>query len=197
MITKHVFLKLVCSVFVVGIGNLCLADEFVKVKGQEKVSADSSSSTEWVVPRSSSAPLSSDSENNAPADHYKISPSSESPKSEQATTVASVDHHSESNLSPASIPPVASPVIPESQPSVKADLPIVTARAQIQHVDNQQQFVVLEFKNTDTIPGVGSTLSVYRANRMIGNIKITDPIQPPYASADILNGTIQLGDIIH
>ena len=62
-------------------------------------------------------------------------------------------------------------------------------------VNQKKKFAVIEFSKKG-IPPVDSELGVYRDGNFVGSIRITLPIRPPFASADILTGTLHLGDTV-
>jgi hypothetical protein len=62
-------------------------------------------------------------------------------------------------------------------------------------VNNSKNFAIVDF-GVATIPAEGSELTVYRAGQSVGSIRLTPPIKPPLAAADILTGTLQQGDIV-
>lgn len=61
-------------------------------------------------------------------------------------------------------------------------------------VNPNKNFAVIDF-GTSTVPSVGAGLSIFRGGRMVGSVKITEPIKAPLASADIVNGTLASGDL--
>ena len=62
-------------------------------------------------------------------------------------------------------------------------------------VNNAVKFVVAKFQYR-AVPSVGKVLSVKRNGEKVGQIKVTAPIKPPHATADILDGEIQRGDTV-
>lgn len=59
----------------------------------------------------------------------------------------------------------------------------------------KENFVIVNFQ-PGSVPPLRSELGVYRENVFVGSVRITDPIKPPLASADILSGSIQRGDVV-
>jgi hypothetical protein len=68
--------------------------------------------------------------------------------------------------------------------------------ARITKINEQLHFVVLDF-NSRTMPTVGTILSVYRGDQRIGAVQITEPIRANFATADIVEGNLQVGDEAH
>ena len=62
-------------------------------------------------------------------------------------------------------------------------------------INTAENVVVLDFGRNE-IPSVHSQLSVYRDGVVVGTVLITDPVKPPLATADVLSGTLQRGDVI-
>jgi hypothetical protein len=59
----------------------------------------------------------------------------------------------------------------------------------------QKGFVIVDF-GKGKVPPARSELGVYRGGIFVGSVRITPPIKPPLASADILNGTLRRGDTV-
>jgi hypothetical protein len=79
--------------------------------------------------------------------------------------------------------------------STKGASPGSTYNGTIMLVNPNKNFAVIDF-GTGSVPPGGTELSVYRGGRMIGAIKITEPVKAPLASADIVNGTLASGDLV-
>ncbi|MDD2706648.1 MAG: hypothetical protein PHV34_01460 [Verrucomicrobiae bacterium] len=62
-------------------------------------------------------------------------------------------------------------------------------------VNLQKKFVVVNFQGSE-IPPLRSELGVYRDGIFIGSLRITDPIKPPLATADVVTGTLRRGDVV-
>jgi len=60
---------------------------------------------------------------------------------------------------------------------------------------SEQKFVIVDFDH-GKVPPLHSKLGVYRDQRLVGSIRITAPVKPPFASADILTGALQRGDVV-
>ncbi len=58
-----------------------------------------------------------------------------------------------------------------------------------------ENFAVVNFSSS-VMPRAGDELKVYRAGRPVGSVKITEPLRPPLATADILTGELQRGDAV-
>lgn len=88
---------------------------------------------------------------------------------------------------------VAPPAGKESEPYHKKSdyLPL----GFISSVNVVGRFVVINFSNS-VMPQVGDELRVFRSGRAIGTVKITEPLQTPMATADIIGGDFQRGDAV-
>ncbi len=59
----------------------------------------------------------------------------------------------------------------------------------------QKKFVVVDFRNGE-VPPIRSELGVYREGIFVGSVRISEPVKPPLASADILSGALRRGDVV-
>ena len=90
-------------------------------------------------------------------------------------------------------PKAATAPAPKAVAEVKL-VPAEAAPAKITLVNATYQFVVLEFAQRP-IPGIGTQLTVWRGEQKVGVVRITEPIRSPrFATADILEGELRLGD---
>ncbi len=62
-------------------------------------------------------------------------------------------------------------------------------------LNTKKGFVVVDFHGS-RVPPVQSELGVYRDGVFVGSLRITDPVKPPLASADVLTGTLRRGDVV-
>ena len=67
------------------------------------------------------------------------------------------------------------------------------ATARIVSVNSDLGFVVVDFAS-QTVPTPGTQVSVYRGDKRVGAVRITEPAHPPLATADVIEGEIRLGD---
>jgi hypothetical protein len=67
------------------------------------------------------------------------------------------------------------------------------APAEITKLDAKYRFVVVDFSSR-VMPPAGTHMTVYRDDRPIGEIELTEPMRPQFATADILKGNLQVGD---
>ena len=67
------------------------------------------------------------------------------------------------------------------------------AAAKIVSVNSDLGFVVVDFASR-TVPTVGTRVSVYRGDKRIGAVRITEPVHSPLATADIVEGEVRVGD---
>jgi hypothetical protein len=74
-----------------------------------------------------------------------------------------------------------------------APVELGSGAARIASVNAQQGFVVVDFASR-TMPEVGTLVNVYRAEKRVGGIRITEPVHAPLATADIVEGEMRVGD---
>jgi hypothetical protein len=67
------------------------------------------------------------------------------------------------------------------------------APARIRSIDSQYKFVVIDFTSR-VMPAVGAQLTVYRNGKRVGLVRVTEPVRAQFATADILEGDLQVGD---
>ena len=67
------------------------------------------------------------------------------------------------------------------------------ATAKIASVNPELGFVVIDFA-TQTMPAPGTQVNVYRGDKQVGAVRITQPAHPPLATADIVEGEARVGD---
>jgi hypothetical protein len=67
------------------------------------------------------------------------------------------------------------------------------APAKIQSINSQFKFVVIDFRSRAMAP-VGTQLTVYRDGQRVGAVRITEPVRAQFATADIIEGELQVGD---
>jgi hypothetical protein len=60
-------------------------------------------------------------------------------------------------------------------------------------VNAQHKFIVIDF-TSHAMPLVGTELTVYRDGQRVGAVRITEPVRAPFATADIIEGELQVGD---
>lgn len=72
-----------------------------------------------------------------------------------------------------------------------AELGAGTAR--IASVNTEHGFVVVDFASR-TMPEAGTLVNVYRGDKRVGGIRITEPVHAPLATADIVEGEMRVGD---
>lgn len=69
----------------------------------------------------------------------------------------------------------------------------IASGVQITHVDTRLRFVVLDYRS-HAMPAIGTRLTVYRAGQRVGEVQITDPVRVSFATADIRDGEVHVGD---
>ena len=67
------------------------------------------------------------------------------------------------------------------------------APVRITSVNDQYQFVVLDFSSRALAP-LGTKLTVFRDGQRVGVVQITEPTRAQFATADILEGELRVGD---
>ena len=72
-------------------------------------------------------------------------------------------------------------------------VPLETGGGKIASVNSELGFVVVDFAS-QTMPALGTRLNVYRGNRRVGAVRITEPVRAPLATADIVEGEARMGD---
>ncbi len=68
--------------------------------------------------------------------------------------------------------------------------PVATVAA----VNAVGRFSVLSVRLSHPMPRLGQTLSVYRGGFKVGEVRITGPVQDNNIVADVVSGTLELGD---
>ena len=82
---------------------------------------------------------------------------------------------------------------PATVPAAKPAVQHSATGAKITHLDAKLRFVVLDYR-TRPMPAIGTKLTVYRDGQRVGAVQITDPIRTSFATADILEGELSVGD---
>ena len=72
-------------------------------------------------------------------------------------------------------------------------VPFGGASARVTIVNEDYKFVVLDFSDR-TMPKLGTELSVYRGEKKIGRVRLTEPSRSRFATADVLDGQVRVGD---
>ena len=72
-----------------------------------------------------------------------------------------------------------------------AELGAVPAR--IVSVNSEHSFVVIDF-GSQVVPAAGTQVNVYRGDKRAGAVRITEPVRAPFATADVLEGQVRVGD---
>jgi hypothetical protein len=68
--------------------------------------------------------------------------------------------------------------------------------ARIVSLNSEHDFVVIDY-TSHMIPDVGTTVSLYRNGKRVGAVRITEPVQAQFATADIVEGEVHVGDEAH
>ena len=80
-----------------------------------------------------------------------------------------------------------------SAPAAKPAVQHIATGAKITHLDAKLRFVVLDYRSR-VMPAIGAKLTVYRDGQRVGAVQITDPVRTSFATADILEGELRVGD---
>ena len=72
-------------------------------------------------------------------------------------------------------------------------VPLETGGGKIASVNSELGFVVVDFAS-QTMPALGTRLNVYRGDKRVGTVRITEPVRAPLATADIVEGELRVGD---
>ena len=65
--------------------------------------------------------------------------------------------------------------------------------AKIVSLNEEHDFVVIDYTSR-TIPELGTRVDVYRKDKPVGTVRITEPVQAQFATADIVEGEVRVGD---
>jgi hypothetical protein len=84
--------------------------------------------------------------------------------------------------------PAGSPVGAHLEPSAPE-----TGVARIASVNAELGFAVVDFA-AQTMPPVGTRVNVYRGDKRVGTVRITEPVHAPLATADVVDGEVRVGD---
>ena len=87
---------------------------------------------------------------------------------------------------PSAIQPVPAQIEPSSSQFGPSPAKIVS-------VNPELRFVVVDFSSR-VMPPVGTRLNVYRGDKSIGAIQITEPVRARLATADVVDGDVRVGD---
>ena len=53
--------------------------------------------------------------------------------------------------------------------------------------------MVIDFVSR-VVPAVGTQVNVYRGDKRVGTVRITEPMRAPFTTADVLEGQVHVGD---
>ena len=68
-----------------------------------------------------------------------------------------------------------------------------TAVAKVVSASSEHRFVVIDF-GSRVMPTAGTQVAIFRGNKRVGAVRITEPTRPPFATADIVDGEAHVGD---
>jgi hypothetical protein len=67
------------------------------------------------------------------------------------------------------------------------------APARIVSLNSEHDFVVIDY-TSQMIPDTGTTVNIYRNGKRVGAVRITEPMRAQFATADIVEGEVHVGD---
>ena len=68
-----------------------------------------------------------------------------------------------------------------------------TMAARIVSLNSEHDFVVIDFTSR-IVPAVGTRMNVYHNGKRGGAVRITEPVRAQFATADIVEGEVHVGD---
>ena len=68
-----------------------------------------------------------------------------------------------------------------------------TTVARVVSLNLEHGFVVIDFTSR-MVPAVGMRVDVYRNGKWVGVVRITEPVRAQFATADIVEGEVHVGD---
>ncbi len=90
-------------------------------------------------------------------------------------------------------PPTRATVQPDKLHHESSASPSGTAGAKIVSLNSEHGFVVIDFTSR-VVPAVGTRVDVYRNGKWVGVVRITEPVRAQFATADIMEGEVHVGD---
>jgi hypothetical protein len=84
----------------------------------------------------------------------------------------------------------------KAQPTGPVPTQFGPAPAKLTRVNTDLRFVVLDFSSR-AMPPLGTKLTVFRDGQSVGLVQITEPVRGRFATADILDGDLLVGDEAH
>lgn len=91
-------------------------------------------------------------------------------------------------LGSGSTAPTGTPVGARLEPSATE-----SGVAKVASVNTELGFAVVDFA-AQTMPPVGTRINVYRGDKRVGTLRITEPVHAPLATADLVDGEARVGD---
>ncbi len=68
-----------------------------------------------------------------------------------------------------------------------------TGGARVASVNTELRFAVVDFA-AQPMPPVGTRVNIYRGDKRVGTVRITEPVHAPLATADVVDGEVRVGD---
>jgi len=68
-----------------------------------------------------------------------------------------------------------------------------TGGARVASVNTELGFAVVDFA-ARPMPPVGTRVNIYRGDKRVGTVRITEPVHAPLATADVVDGEVRVGD---
>lgn len=111
-----------------------------------------------------------------------------SPKVKRAMLISLATMVLSGCLGTGSTAPAGTPVGARLEPSATE-----SGVAKVASVNTELGFAVVDFA-AQTMPPVGTRINVYRGDKRVGTLRITEPVHAPLATADLVDGEARVGD---
>jgi len=67
------------------------------------------------------------------------------------------------------------------------------AVAKVVSVNSEHGFVVIDF-GSQIMPAAGTQVAIFRGDKHVGTVRVTEPTRAPFGTADIVEGEAHVGD---
>ena len=81
------------------------------------------------------------------------------------------------------------------EPVAVVPLPAGPVEGRVSAVNSDHQFVVIDFGGFP-IPRIGTVANVFRGDRSVGRVRLTEPSQDRWIVGDVLTGELKRGDLV-
>jgi hypothetical protein len=86
-------------------------------------------------------------------------------------------------------------VAPVTEPAQMSPAPAGPVEGRVTMVNPDQKFVVIDFGQFP-VPAIGLEVNVFRSDRNVGRVRLTEPSRGRLITADILVGELKVGDLV-